>query len=262
MPAIVYSPEDIVSAGAARALKEIVPFEEVEPAAGNRHFRHGELDLFELPKHHLYADHLDELGADLLIVLSRHSSAQSVPAFTVHPMGNWSTEARLGGRPKDLATAAPVAMLRTLRALSEADTNGLQVTYEATHHGPFLNTPSFYAEVGGNESTWTDRRLLAILAGSVHASLTKEAPYEKVALGIGGLHYESKFARLALEGKYAFAHMMSKHYVREIDMLEKAATRSSPRPEVAVIEWKSLSSETRKPILARLGEIGLDYVRV
>ena len=259
---LVYSPEDMVSAGAAAALRSAYAFRPVSAVEGISRYEWEGIELLELPGHHLYADYLDKLGADLIIVLTRHSSAKSVPAFTAHPVGNWTDDAKLGGRPRELSTAAPVAMLKILKALSERAPLDIPVTYEATHHGPALRTPVVYAEVGGNEEIWKDGRLHKVLAEAVVASLDAEASFGKVALGIGGLHYESKFSRLALEGRFAFGHMMSKHYCGELAMLAQAIERSDPRPEVAVIEWKSLASEERSRVIARLSELGLDYERV
>lgn len=262
MPTIVYSHEDVVSSRAGEVLKRQAGLTEAAPLHGMRRFQGAGVDLLELKEHHLYSDDLDALGTDLIVVLSRHTSEKGVRAFCVHPVGNWTGEAKIGGRPRELGVAAPVAMLRCLKALSAMNSTSLAVTYEATHHGPLLKTPLMYAELGGHESVHDDQDLLGILTGAVLNSLDMDAPYEKVALGIGGLHYESKFTRLALEGKYAFSHMMSKYYVGEVDMLAQAASRSQPVPEVAVIEWKSITSEQRTAVIRKLSEIGLDYIRV
>lgn len=262
MPTIVYSPEDAVSSGAGRILRDQGGFTEAAPWNGMRRFTLGQVDLLELKGHHLYADDLDALGTDLIVVLSRHSSAKGVPAFTVHPVGNWSGEAKIGGRPRTLGVAAPLAMLGALQALVHENRSPLTVTYEATHHGPLVSTPLMYAELGGSEELWGNEELLGTLARAVLSSLGKEVEHGQVALGIGGLHYEGKFSRLALDGKYAFSHMMSKYYVGELGMLAQAIERSRPQPEIAVIEWKSLRSEERNQVVARLGEIGLDHVRV
>ena len=144
---LVYSPEDMVSAGAAATLRSAYPFRPVSAVEGISRYEWEGIELLELPGHHLYADYLDKLGADLIIVLSRHSSAKSVPAFTAHPVGNWTDDAKLGGRPRELSTAAPVAMLKILTALSERAPLDIPVTYEATHHGPvYPEDPAYKVE--------------------------------------------------------------------------------------------------------------------
>ncbi len=262
MPVLIYSPEDVVSLGAAEALRSLEAFHETDPTAGMRTFRSNGITLIETPGHHLYADHLDDLGADSIVVLSRHSSAKSVPSFTVHPVGNWTADTKIGGKPRELSTAAPVMMLQVLKSLAQRAPPHFSVTYEATHHGPFLRTPTLYAEVGGNEEVWQDSKMHRLLAEAVRDALGQTARFERIAVGIGGMHYESKFARLALEGKFAFGHMMPKHHAGELDMLGQAIDRCHPRPDVAVIEWKSFNSEERNRVIARLSNLGMDHVRV
>ncbi len=259
---IVYSLADPVSTAIAAALKEAVGFEEESQFKGMRHFRCEKASLLELEETHLQADFLDELHTDLIIILSRHSSSKGQPSFTVHPMGNWNGEAKLGGKPKQLATAAPIGMLNCLAAMKGRNKMQIPVTYEATHHGPLLMTPAFYAEIGGDEQTKTSKEAARFLAESVFESLDREASYKRIALGIGGLHYEDRFAKRALDGEYAFGHMMSKHHTGSVDMLQQAIERSLPRPEVAVIDWKSITAPEREAAMKKLDELGMDYVKI
>lgn len=259
---IVYSLKDPVSTAIADALKEAVDFQETNPVNGMRHFRCEKVNLLELQEHHLHADFLDELQTDLIIILSRHSSAKEQPSFTVHPMGNWSDEAKLGGKPKLLSCAAPIGMLNCLASMKSKNKTQIPVTYEATHHGPLLRTPAFYAEIGGDEKTKTSKVAARFLAESVFDSLDIDAPYKKIAFGIGGLHYEDRFAKRALDGEFAFGHMMSKYYVGNTDMLEQAIEKSSPKPETAIIDWKSMAAEEREAVVKRLDELGMDYAKI
>lgn len=262
MTLIVYSLKDEVSTRAAEALKKIAPFEETKPLNGMRHFFCDGVGLLEIKESHLNAEFLDKLAADCIIFLSKHSSSKEVPAFTVHPEGNWTTEAKLGGKPKELSVAAPVQMLQVLSSMQNANQTGVQVTYEATHHGPLLKTPSLYAEIGGNDSVRSNPEYIKFLANSVLSSLTNEVGYEKIALGIGGLHYADRFAKRALEGKYAFAHIMSRHNVDNVDMIGQALTRSSLKTEVAVIDWKSITDFQRQNVIKKLEEFGIDYYKI
>jgi D-aminoacyl-tRNA deacylase len=260
---LVYSLKDIVSMAAAEELKAFTNARETGKDESTRSFDCGGKTLIEISEHHIYAEFLDKkLSTDCIIFLSRHSSSRGMPAFTVHPEGNWSNEAKVGGKPKELSTAAPVQMLKVLLALKKDNDTDMPITYEATHHGPLLTTPSLYTEVGGNEEIWKNKRMANLLARSVFDSFDIEPKYDKIAVGIGGLHYADKFARLALEGKFAFSHIMPRHFVSEVDMLEQAFQRSSPKAEVAVIEWKSLKAEEREKVINKLKDIGYDYVRV
>ncbi len=197
-----------------------------------------------------------------IVFLSRHSSSKGVPSFTVHAEGNWSEDSHLGGRPKELSVSSPSRMLGALAAIGRINATGMQVTYEATHHGPMLEVPSYFVELGGDEATVSNAKFAELLAAAVADSIERGAEYEKVAIGIGGTHYPEKFTRLGLEGRYAFGHIMSRHYAGCPDMIEKAALRSDSKTEIAVIEWKSIKAEERKRVVEELDRLGLDYERV
>jgi D-aminoacyl-tRNA deacylase len=206
------------------------------------------------------AKFLDDLaGGEKMVLISRHTSKHGVLSMTTHSPGNWSDDTRDGGRPNELSCAAPELMLSNIISMSKC-AGGAEITYEATHHGPFLRTPSIFVEVGGPESVPSVAK--EALVEAICGSAGLEAEYDKIAIGIGCGHYPSKFTKLSLEGKYAFGHIMPKHYCDNVGMLEQAIERSSPKPEVAVIEWKGLNSPVRTKIIERLGELGLDYERV
>jgi D-aminoacyl-tRNA deacylase len=186
------------------------------------------------------ADFIDNLVEGLTVFLSRHSSSKQVPAFTVHPVGNWSDDCSLGGAPKSLGVASPVNMLRVLKSIEGVNSTEIELTYEATHHGPLLNRPSFFVELGGNDEVIGNYEYAGLIAKGIAEAIGSEPLYDKIAVGIGCMHYPEKFTRLALGGKYAFSHMMSKHYVKEVGMIESAFSRSDIAAEIAVIEWALL----------------------
>lgn len=217
------------------------------------------------------AQGLDDLGAELIIFMSRHSSASGISAFTVHPTGNWGKEARLGGVPQTLSTAAPSAMASILRLFASSSIS-METTYEATHHGPLLRTPSLFAEFGGNEATISDKKIAEELSRIVHdyvqGAAESKSESNTVALGIGGTHYPRKFTGLALSKGYAFSHIMPKHAILNadgtdnVDLLGQAVEKSSEKVEKAIIDWKSINSVLRSRIIKRLSDIGVDYERV
>ncbi|MGC8676394.1 MAG: D-aminoacyl-tRNA deacylase [Candidatus Micrarchaeia archaeon] len=214
------------------------------------------------------AEFVDTLGLDAAYMLSKHVSAAGVGSFTTHATGNWNGEAKLGGKPHALSVAAPIEMLTVLQKASKAaDKNTIEVTYEATHHGPLLNTPSLFVEIGGNENTIASKELAGMLGASLLDSLRKKAEYSKIVIGIGSNHYPRKFSELAKNKGYAFAHIMPKYALYNADdssnifMLEQAFKRSKPEPEIAVIDWHSFNANERQEIIKKLNEIGSDYER-
>lgn len=232
-------------------------------------FSKGEIEIRRSDCDLLHSEYLDELGADLIIFLSKHSSSSGTPAFTVHSTGNWSKNAEFGGKPKSLSTAAPYAMLNIIKRLSKLEINGIEKTYEATHHGPLLNTPSLFLECGGNKEALSNvafAEKLGEIALEASEDVIGAVEYRgKVVIGIGGGHYPSKFTKLAVEKGYAFSHILPKYAISgadgayNIDMLEQAVVKSHTRAECAVIDWKSVNSKERAMIIKKLDEIGIAY---
>ncbi len=254
--------DETASSNIADALSRILEFGDYKEIGGLRCRERDGARLISITGRLIEADFLNEVRDGPIVFLSRHSSSKGVPSFTVHAEGNWSEDSHLGGRPKELGVSSPSGMLNALAAIGRINPTGMQVTYEATHHGPLLNVPSYFVELGGDEATISNARHAELLANAIADSMEHHAEYEKVAIGIGGTHYPEKFTRLGLEGRYAFGHMMSRHYAGCADMIEKAAMRSDSKTEIAVIEWKSIKAEERKRVVEELDRLGLDYERV
>jgi len=240
----------------------LLGIKEVDPIGGKRYFREGDLEIIEFENVPIYEDNIDALTkTDLFIFLSRHKSSMGVASFTIHSLGNWAPSSDAGGKLRMLSMAAPFQMRNMLFQIYSGNKTDVPVTYEATHHGPFLDTPSFFVEVGGSE-TITDVHY-DTLAKSVcdYVSLEHEN-VGKAAIAIGGTHYPEKFTKLALAGTYSFSHIMPRHSCVYSDMLEMGIKRSAPAAECAVIDWKGIPAPQREIALKKLAELGVDYVRV
>ncbi len=264
MPYVVYSESNLTSKNIGESLLKKGEFEELEPVEGARHFKGGKVGMIGLKGSMLEADYLDGLvKTDLFIFVCSHTSSMEIASLTVHPEGNWSDSAKLGGRPRQLGFAAPDWMLCFLKKMEELNDTGFPVVYEATHHGPLLKTPSFFLEVGGNKSALESKEHAMLLAKVTLSALEEGDPsdFSESVLGVGGLHYAEKFTRLALDRRYAFGHIMSKYYAGEAGMLGQAVERSSRRPDKAVIEWKSIKSAERERVVAELNALGIDHER-
>ncbi len=265
MPCIVYSKDNTTSRNIANSIMNIVEFEEKEKVNGLRTFKHRNIELLELDSGILACDFIDEIiKTDFFVFVCSHRSEKGIPSLTAHPEGNWANEAKLGGKPKSLGFASPLEMRSVLLMLKKNNWAGFPVTYEATHHGPLLKTPSFFVEVGGNEEILKSAKHSEIVAKSVIESILENDADggASVVVGFGCLHYPDKFTRLALEKRYAFSHIMPKYYIDELDMVSQAVTRSSIKPEKAVIEWKGIKSEQRAKLIDELNNVGLDYEKV
>jgi D-aminoacyl-tRNA deacylase len=200
------------------------------------------------------------------IFLSRHSSGAGTPALTAHTVGNFSEEAELGGRPKELGRVDPDLLKNYMVALSSRKgmAKGYEVTIEATHHGPTsLSKPVLFVEIGSNERNWGDSEAAGVVADSLMESLTERRAWSKVALGFGGTHYPEKFSGLLLDGDVALSFVAPRYVLGSVDertMGEMLAKTSVP-VRYAALDWKGLGEHKQK-ISGLASQFGLEVIRV
>ncbi|HTT74190.1 MAG TPA: D-aminoacyl-tRNA deacylase [Thermoplasmata archaeon] len=145
-----------------------------------------------------------------VVFVSIHRSEQQVECLTVHPLGNFGASAEIGGRPFSVVPTDPMRMAAALRGLAEGGpASGLRASYEATHHGPYLELPAFFAEIGFGTKPGPSPAAVDLLAAVV-ADLRPE-PTDVVALAVGGGHYAPHFTDLAVRRRWAFGHLVSRH---------------------------------------------------
>ena len=270
MLGIIYSSSDAASENMGRHMVESHVAESVRTAEKYTVYQGKDISICRIGSPLTNADFIDSMGFSTAVFLSKHQSSAGIASFTTHPMGNWGSSADLGGRPKSLSVAAPVLMLRVLGAINAVPSETVKKTYEVTHHGPLLDTPSLFVELGGNASVIKNAGLARKLSDAVYGSLANGSSEacDKVVIGIGSRHYPSKFTALALGKGYAFSHMLPSHMIYNkdgsdnLDMLKHAAERSELHADCAVIEWKGLRSSEREKVIHKLNEIGMDYERV
>ena len=201
----------------------------------------------------------------LVVFLSRHSSAMGIPTLSVHTPGNLS-EAKFGGKPRKVSISPAVAMKSALLEMAKLrDERGLnyEVSYECTHHGPSLDVPTMFVELGSSPKQWKDTGAAEVVAHAAMAALSKRASYS-VSLGIGGPHYNKKFTRIALSTQKAFGHIIPKYALPEVDaeVIKQCIERTVETVNSAVLDWKGIKGEHKPKIIAALEELGLPSERV
>jgi D-aminoacyl-tRNA deacylase len=207
-----------------------------------------ETRLYTTMKESIHADHLDaKIHADLIIFATKHQSAQGVHSLSVHVPGNWAN-ADMGGKPKKLCIAPASYLKAGLLILTEL-ARGLdyEVTVEATHHGPYLDTPCMFIEIGSSEEQWKDPKMGGIIAEAVERLIEHETHYPGAIL-LGGGHYNHEANKMLLYSGYAVGHICPKHNLEHVDeaMLIQAMERTLEGVEMVILDWKGLGSEKRR----------------
>ncbi len=217
---VVCSEVDAASVNIRDRMLEAGAFEEAGTFEGRSvHRGHGG-HLVTIGEESLYRNNLDAevfnaLGVQhsAVVYLSRHSSATGLRSLTVHPIGNFS-HARFGGFFRQLVHPCPggmTAALRRMHALAREADLPHQVSFEVTHHGPYLNTPTFFIEIGSDEAAWDDEAPARVVAETVLGlEPDREVP---VLLGVGGGHYAPRHTDVALAKDVSYSHMIPSHAI-------------------------------------------------
>lgn len=192
---------------------------------------------------------------DMVIFASKHKSEKSEKTLSVHSPGNFR-EVWGGGKEGRLSPSSALFNKHLFEVLKdEASKSELRynVTLECTHHGPLLDVPSVFIEIGGSEIEWKDRKASFVIAKTIRRAIEtyKENPYQEVGFGIGGPHYCPVFNKLQDKSNVAIAHIIPK-YVAPIteEMILEAFNQTIEEVDFAVIDWKGIGkSEERQAII-------------
>ncbi len=214
MKVIVVSKTDTASCNIFENLMKLKDWKEEGRFQDNPLYFHEDYCIATINDEHIFHDDIDiELSQVLgdkkkpecIIYASRHRSESGKRSLTVHPIGNFG-DAEFGGRSKTLVPSSPHLMTQALRILKKRAKNlDYAVSFEATHHGPYLQTPTFFIEIGSEEDAWQDEMAGRVIAETI---LETQAVNYPVGIGIGGGHYAPRTTDVALEREISFGHIV------------------------------------------------------
>jgi D-aminoacyl-tRNA deacylase len=207
----------------------------------------------------------DQLNPEMFIFLSRHSSAKAIPTLSVHTPGNLS-EAKFGGKPNKVSVSPAVAMKSALAEMAKQVNEkqlSYDVSYECTHHGPSLDVPSMFVELGSSPEQWKDVKAAEVVADAAVAAVSENSSCSAV-VGIGGPHYNRKFTKLALADKKAFGHMIPKYALADIDAktIQQCIQKTLEPVETVVLDWKGITGAHKPKIVDALDVLGVTLEKI
>lgn len=271
---LVHSTRDIAGVNIAKNLLQLYPFAKTKQTYQENPVYAAEINgkqisFITLKEEAVNAQNLQEdfPSAQLIVFISRHSSQSGIPTLSVHTPGNFA-EAQLGGLPRIVSVSPATAMRDALKALlhyKEELSLNYEVSYECTHHGPSLNVPAMFVELGSSPAQWNDLRAAEAVAHSAISAIANfSTPANSAVLGIGGTHYNQKFTHMALAGEAVFGHMIPKYAVSMIDseILAQCIEKTLEKVSLAILDWKGIRSQDKPKLLSALQDAGLTFKKV
>jgi D-aminoacyl-tRNA deacylase len=258
---LLCSEEDIASVNIRNALMAGRKWEDDGIA-----FYHNDMVMFSIPDVHIRAENVDErakkagIDANEIIFLSRHKAASCIPTLTVHPIGNFHN-ADLGGRPQTLVRSSPATMTGMLRSLMSMDTGHFQVSFEVTHHGPWVSIPATFIEIGSDAAQWGNRDAARMLSDAIYGYEEKDYT---TAIGIGGGHYAPRFTEVSKDHEINFGHMIPEYAFKDSDnddlirMLTVSAENSGTK--LVYIHKKSMKGEMLKRVKDAISSCDMEAI--
>jgi D-aminoacyl-tRNA deacylase len=207
---------------------------------------------------------------DFIIFATKHKSEKGTKSLSVHAPGNWRN-ADYGGEKGKICKISAMFQKQMFELLKKyADENFIsreyEITLECTHHGPLIEKPCIFIEIGSSERDWKDRRAGFVIAKTIRDVIKNFKPslYNEVAIAIGGPHYCPNFNLIQLNSNVAISHIIPQ-YSLPVDekMIREAIDNTEEEVDFALIDWKGIgNAESRKQIIDILDKLYIRYKRI
>ena len=205
---------------------------------------------------------------DFIIFASKHKSEKKIKTLSVHAPGNWR-RAELGGENGKVCPTSAFFLKTALQKLKKnAKSINLDkefgITLECTHHGPLIDKPCIFIEIGSTENEWRNRRAGFVVAKTISELIKNFQPGEEgVTIGIGGPHYCPNFNKIQFNSEYAIGHIIPGYSLPLTEeMLNEAINKTIENVEMVILDWKGIkNSEERRRIIEILNENRISYQR-
>lgn len=231
----------------------------------------GKFDFHVIGKEMIYTENLDlDLISkyDFIIFASKHQSEKQMKTLSVHPVGNWKN-ADYGGEKGKVGRSSALFMKMLFENLNKyakkAKLNEYAVSLESTHHGPLIDKPSVFIEIGSTDEEWSDVRAAKVLAETISETIKnfKENPYNEVAIGIGGPHYCPGFNKIQNGSNFAISHILPEYALPLTEeMLDEAIKKTEEKIDLVMLDWKGMGkSEDRQKIIDMLNKKYINFKR-
>jgi D-aminoacyl-tRNA deacylase len=269
---IIASKDDAASTNIATHLLENYPFTEMsEQSSGHPVYcwktQDKEIRLLTVTGELAYRQDLANMpNVELIFFVSRHESRDNKPIFSVHVPGNFST-AEFGGVSRRVSIAPANAMRAALKEMTKQrdllDLKDFTVYYEGTHHGPSLNTPAAFVEIGSTPTEWINPLAGEVVAHAAIAAIESTVQVES-AVGLGGSHCNRRLTSISLDSEIAFGHIIPSYAFKWLttELLNHCVSRTLETNTILVVDWKGIDRKDRGKLQKVLDKVPYPVRRV
>jgi D-aminoacyl-tRNA deacylase len=237
-----------------------------------------QVPIIELKKETIYSEDINvkkypELrGIDFLIFASTHRSVKKFPSLCLHAPGNWRGN-DLGGQVGKICKTSSYVLKYLFKEFEKNFENGKKdleegynLTLEVTHHGPLIDIPCCFIELGSNETQWQDKKAAKIVAQTILSLQDfdeKKCKNWIPCIGIGGPHYAPNFTKIQLKSNYAIGHIIPEYGLPLTEkILHEAEEKTLEQVGEVLVDWKGCGkSEQRQQVIKVIDDLGLKYKR-
>ncbi len=180
--AIISSAKDIASTNIKENLISNFKFNKLEEKFDNNnifqliiHNKNNDsnkiIRLYTINSELIFTDDLDKkINANIFVFISKHRAQENRASLTCHAIGNFG-KAEHGGKEKTICYSNPILLKKLFIELSNNAKEPYEATLEATHHGPYMEKPVLFVELGSNEKHWKDKNSGFLIAKSLMEAL-------------------------------------------------------------------------------------------
>ncbi|MCK5309263.1 MAG: transposase [Thermoplasmata archaeon] len=267
---IVTSAEDVASMNIRDKLLDMVHWKEIGEFDGSAILAHGEFHMILIQEIHLYWENLDRavenitgINYECFIFASRHRSKTSLRTLTVHALGNYGN-ADFGGQPVTIVPTHPRLMTKALLLLrKKASDLEFQISFETTHHGPYLETPTFFIEIGSDEIAWIEPepaiRIAQVILELPDSNLTDD---DDMVIGVGGGHYAPRHTDLVERMKASMGHMIPNYAIEHLDSQMIAQVKEkSQNASMVYFHKKAVKAAKKRELEELFAKHGIRSIR-
>ncbi len=229
---IIISGGDVASTNQAESLLEKCEWDAGRLVEGFKTWKHKSVRIWWRDGGVLFEDNLDtrwenETGETVAEVIfpSRHVASSGFPCLTIHPIGTpqyeFGEKPPFGGKPADAPPPSPRMSSWMQELKNQAKLHNLidefSISFETTHHGPWISVPSLFIEIGSTEEMWGNKVAASALADVIINGLNlkkqggiPQIKSQKVVFCLGGGHYAPQPMRLSDKG-IVLGHMLANY---------------------------------------------------